>query len=208
MYTPKYFKETDPKVIRDFIKQNNFATLVSLAEGEPIATHLPLEFFASEEGEFIKGHMARGNKQWRFFQNDQTVLVLFLGADAYISPTWYDHVNVPTWNYVAVHVYGKPAIIEDRSELLELLKYQVDKYEKDEPGNYHLETMPKSFLETEILGVVGFRIKIERVEANFKLSQNRDQNNYENIVHKLQERKNQKSNDVAILMKNRNPHSK
>ncbi len=207
MYTPKYFKETNPEIIRNFIKQNNFATLVSQANGEPAATHLPLEYFYSEEGEYIKGHMARGNKQWRTFKNNQTILAIFFGPDAYISPGWYDHVNVPTWNYAAVHVFGKPSIIEDRSELLELLKYQVDKYEKNEAGEYQLETLPKSFLETEILGVVGFTIKVERIEANFKLSQNRDQKNYENIIQKLKERKEDKSLEVAKLMAKKKPNS-
>ena len=132
---------------------------------------------------------------------------MFLGPDAYISPSWYDHVNVPTWNYAAVHVYGKPAIIEDRPELLELLKYQVDKYEKNESGEYQLEALPKSFLETEILGVVGFKIKVERMEANFKLSQNRNQKNYEKVIQKLIERKEEKSVEVAKLMTENNPHS-
>lgn len=207
MYTPKYFKETNPEIIRNFIKQNNFATIVSQVNGEPIASHLPLEYFCSEEGEYIKGHMARGNKQWCTFQNNQTILAMFLGPDAYISPSWYDHVNVPTWNYAAVHVYGKPAIIEDRPELLELLKYQVDKYEKNESGEYQLEALPKSFLETEILGVVGFKIKVERMEANFKLSQNRNQKNYEKVIQKLIERKEEKSVEVAKLMTENNPHS-
>ena len=141
------------------------------------------------------------------FQNNQTILAIFIGPDAYISPSWYDHVNVPMWNYGAVHVYGKLSIIEDRSELLELLKHQVDKYEKKETGNYRLETLPQSFLETEILGVVGVSIKIDRMEANFTLSQNRDQKNYDNVIRKLQERNEEKSKEVAELMQKRNPYT-
>ena len=94
------------------------------------------------------------------------------GPHTYISPTWYNHVNVPTWNYQAVHVYGSPRIVTDHAEMYSLLKKLIERHEVE--SQYKLETLPQDFVEKEMKGIVAFQIEVTRIEANYKLSQNRD----------------------------------
>ncbi len=131
MYLPKLYEVTDPAVINAFIETHDFAILVSADEnGLPVATHLPLELVVNEQGErYLYGHVARPNPQWRTLRPEQPVLAIFHGPHAYISPRWYDQPNVPTWNYLTVHVYGRPRLIEDSDELFGLLKRLVDRHE-------------------------------------------------------------------------------
>jgi transcriptional regulator len=171
MYIPKYYRITDSKIIADFLQHNNFAALVSCENSVPVATHLPLEFVRAENGEqFLYGHVARANSQWRGFHSSETVLAIFSGAHAYVSARWYDHLNVPTWNYMIVHVYGKPRVIEDFDELYAMLKRLVDKHEAaTNPQNpYTMEGLPDEFLKNEMKGLVGFQVKVEKIEAKFK----------------------------------------
>jgi transcriptional regulator len=203
MYLPKLYREIDDAKINQFIKQNSFATLVSCEGQLPIATHLPLELVQNENGEkFLNGHVARANKQWRTFEMNDEVLAIFSGPHAYVSARWYNHVNVPTWNYMVAHVYGKPRLVHDHDELYAMLKQLVDKYETaavtEKP--YKLENLPKDFVEKEMKGIVGFQIKISRVEAKFKLSQNRRQPDYDNVIAELQKIGEVGAKDIAEAM--------
>lgn len=203
MYIPKYYRVPDPKIIADFLRQNNFATLVSCENGLPVATHLPLEFVQAENGEqFLHGHVARANAQWRNFNSNESVLAIFSGAHSYVSARWYNHLNVPTWNYMAVHVYGKPRIIEDFEELYAMLKRLVDKHEAAaNPQNpYTMEGVPEEFLRKEMKGLVGFEVKIERTEAKFKLSQNRNAEDFANVIAELRKSQSANAQEVAQAM--------
>ena len=123
MYIPAAFAETDLTRLHDFIEQNSFGLLVSQVDGLPFASHLPflLERTAGPHGTLV-GHMARANPQWRE-AGGQTALAIFSGPHAYISPTWYEAEQVvPTWNYTAVHAYGRVQIIEDEDALLEIVQ--------------------------------------------------------------------------------------
>lgn len=104
MYIPKFYKVTDPDEIREFVRHHSFGTLVTTRKGRPIATHLPLQFVQEEEQYWVTGHMAYGNPQWGTFEDADEVLVMFQGPHAYISSSWYEQENVPTWNYQAVHL--------------------------------------------------------------------------------------------------------
>jgi transcriptional regulator len=197
MYIPRYYRVTDEKTINQFIRQNSFATLVSCDQQLPVATHLPLELVDDEHGNhFLNGHLARANKQWRTFEMNDEVLAIFAGPHTYVSARWYDHVNVPTWNYMVAHVYGRPRLVTNHDELYTMLKQLVDKYESaavtDTP--YKLENLPKDFVEKEMKGIVGFQIKINRIEAKFKLSQNRRQPDYDNVIAELE-----KSGDAGAV---------
>jgi transcriptional regulator len=203
MYIPQYYRVTDPKIITEFLQQNNFAILISTEKGVPVATHLPLEFVQTENGEqFLYGHVARANAQWRSFNPTVTVLAIFSGAHAYVSARWYNHLNVPTWNYMTVHVYGKPRIIDDHEELHALLKRLVDKHETvTNPQNpYTIESLPKNFLDKEMKGLVGFQIKIDKIEAKFKLSQNRHTEDYANVIAELRRSGDSHAQEVAAEM--------
>jgi len=203
MYIPKLYEVTDAVIYEAFIQANDFALLVSAdAQGVPVATHLPLELLVNEAGErYLYGHFARPNPQWRNLRPDQTVLAIFQGPHTYISPRWYEQPNVPTWNYMTAHVYGKPRLIEDSDELFELLKRLVDRYEAHSGASplYQLETQPPQVVQ-QMKGVVGLEIKVERVEAKFKLSQNRNPADFANIIAELRQRDDALSQAVAEAM--------
>src|SRR5581483_1958683 len=133
----------------------------------------------------INGHMARANKLWRAFDSTKEVLLIFGGPNTYISPTWYSHLNVPTWNYIAVHLYGTPRLIK---------RYETK-------SDYRLESLPRDFVEKEMRGTMGFQVKVTRVEANFKLSQNRNDEDYANVVRQLEARRDEQSVAVANEMR-------
>ena len=198
MYTPKLYREEDRSKIVEFLQNNEFVTLVCYDGQKPVASHLLVE---AEEREklFLNGHMSKANPLWKTFEMSPEVLVIFQGPHTYISPTWYNHVNVPTWNYQAVHVYGKPRLVTDFEEAYHLLKRLVDRHEKS--GRYRMETLPQDFVEKEIRGVMAFQIEVTRIEANYKLSQNRTDDDYRNIISHLEKRTDDLSHGVAAAMK-------
>ena len=196
MFIHSYSKVNDSKEIYDLINQQGFATLVTIVDGKPWATHLPLVL--SKDGSQLTGHVSRGNKAWKNF-GDNEVLSIFQGPHAYISSSWYDHENVPTWNYEAVHVYGKVKILEG-DDLLQTLKELTNKYEKHSQNPATVEGMSRKFLENEIRGIVAFSIQITSVEASFKLSQNRDDKNHEEIIRQLRKRGDANSIETANEM--------
>jgi len=199
MYISKLYREEDRGKILEFLKQNEFATLVTYDGEKPTASHLLMEVMENGEWLFVNGHMSRANPLWKTFENNPEVLVIFQGPHTYISPTWYNHVNVPTWNYQAVHVYGSPRIVTDHAETYDLLKKLIDRHEAER--QYKLETLPQDFVEKEMKGIVAFQIEVTRIEANYKLSQNRNDEDYHNIVSRLEERDDEMSHGVADAMK-------
>ena len=203
MYTPKLYREEDRVKILEFLRQNEFATLVAYDGEKPTASHLLMEVVEDGEQLFVNGHMSKVNPLWKTLENNPEVLVIFQGPHTYISPTWYNHVNVPTWNYQAVHVYGSPRIISERDETYALLSRLVSRHEGG--TKYRLETLPRDFVEREMKGIVAFQIEVARIEANYKLSQNRDDEDYHNIVSHLEAREDEISHGVAQAMKNQRP---
>jgi transcriptional regulator len=206
MYIPKLFHESSWPEIRQVIEENSFATVISCNAGLPTATHVPLRLVEPASGAArLQGHMSRANPHWRLFEHEGQSLVIFAGANAYVSPRWYDHVNVPTWNYIAVHVYGRARLVTAAEEMHELIKGLVDRYEgnTDADSRYTVEGLPEDFLESQMKGIVGFEISIDEVQASFKLSQNRDQKNYENVITELEKSDDQKAQSVAQMMSKR-----
>ena len=202
MYIPKYYKVSDFEEIREFVQANSFGTLVTTKKGRPIATHLPLQFAKEGDDYYITGHMAYGNPQWRTFADSDEVLVMFQGPHAYISSSWYEHENVPTWNYQAVHLYG-PARILEVKELEQDLTQLMQKYEHHRDHPVLWETLSPELLEKEIKGIVGFKIHVQEIQAANKLSQNRNEQDYRNIIDKLNGEKDPNAQQVAQVMKNK-----
>jgi len=200
MYIPKLYREEDREKILEFLRANNFPALVTHDGEKSLATHLPVEVIESEDGMLtVLGHMSRANPQWRSF-GEQEVLLIFQGAHTYISPRWYGHVNVPTWNYMMVHVYGKVRLVEGDA-LYSLLSHLVKKHE--ESTSYSLEGLPQDFVQKEMNGVAGFAVDVTRVEAGYKLSQNRNDEDHENIIRELVGRGDEQSAGVAKAMRER-----
>ena len=112
MYIPNLYKNKNVEEINDFIQKNSSGILVNRVDGKPWATHIPLELDTNENGkQVLYGHISKENPQWQNFASDRPVLAIFSGPHSYISPSWYDHENVPTWNYTAEHIYGTIKII-------------------------------------------------------------------------------------------------
>jgi transcriptional regulator len=205
MYTPKLYQDNDPVSIQKFIHDNGFGILISTVDGELWATHIPM--MLSKDGTKLVGHISRGNKQWKDASGFKNVLAIFNGPHTYVSSSWYDHENVPTWNYVAVHVYGSIRIIEGE-ELLASLSDLTDKYEKDSEKPVSVNTMSHDYVAREMKGVTGFEIAIQRFEATRKLSQNRDDKNHQAVIDQLEKKKDHGAQDIAALMKTNRPNKK
>lgn len=198
MYVPKYAQNSDFSAIKEFIKQNGFGILISQLEHKLVATHIPLEFSPDETK--LTGHISRANPQWKKFTENAEVLAIFSGPHAYISSSWYDHENVPTWNYIAAHVYGTIDIVEG-DKLYQSLKRLTDKYEAASAQPVSIETMSPEYVKRSMQGLIGFEITITNIEATYKLSQNRDHKNHQNIIDALEKRKDPGSLQVATEMK-------
>lgn len=197
MYVPKNFQNTNTAEILDFIHQNGFAILVSQGDSSLMATHIPLQL--SEDGKTLHGHLSKANPQWKNFQGKE-VLAIFNGPHAYISSSWYNHENVPTWNYIAVHAYGSIKIIEGEA-LIESLRKLTDKYEKNSVHPVSVDNLSTAYFHKSLNGVVGLEITITKIEAAYKLSQNRDEVNHAAIIDQLEKRNQGDDLKVAGAMK-------
>ncbi|MCR6598753.1 FMN-binding negative transcriptional regulator [Bacillus halotolerans] len=202
MYIPKYYKVTNADDIWDFVQNNSFGTIVTTAQGKPIATHLPLQFMKEGDTYYITGHIAYGNPQWRTFETCEDVLVMFQGPHAYISSSWYEKENVPTWNYQAIHVYGTASILNEE-ELKHDLTMLLQKYEKHRKNPVLWDKLSPQLLESQLKGIVGFKMKVGEIQASYKLSQNRNEKDYMNIIDQLRHEGNPNSKQMAELMEKR-----
>jgi transcriptional regulator len=176
--------------------------LISQEGSEPVASHLPLllDPNAGPNGRLI-GHMARANSQWRSAAG-QSVLVIFAGPHAYISPSWYEADSVvPTWNYAAVHAYGRLRLIENSVAVLGIVRQMVTRYEGSRETPWSLDSQPAEFIERMLAAIVGFEIDIERLEGKWKMSQNQPAERQEKVVRALLESTNPEERQVARIMR-------
>lgn len=205
MYRPKYVRIDDPATIHAFVRQHNFATLIGSGESGLIASHIPLELTEGDEGAMLlNGHLARANPQCRVLRDNAQAMAVFLGPHTYVTSRWYSHINVPTWNYAAVHAYGTVRIVEERDELVSMVGRLMGLYETGKSG-LKMDDFPPEFLEKELRGIVGFQLRIERFEAAFKLSQNREDADYAKIIAELEKRDDADSKAIAALMREQRP---
>ena len=200
MYIPNIYKNENQEAITAFLRENSFGILINQTNGKMWATHIPLELGINKDGKTIlEGHISKENPQWKGFAENDQILAVFSGPHSYISPSWYDHENVPTWNYIAVHVYGKIKIIEG-DEVIESLKKLVNKYEQNSQRPVRIEDLSeKTMMQSR--GIVAFEIEIEEIQAQQKMSQNRDDKNYQNIISELEKTNKNQSIAVANEMK-------
>jgi transcriptional regulator len=200
MYIPAAFAETDLTTQHDFIEQNSFGLLVSQVDGLPFASHLPLllERTSGPHGTLI-GHMARANPQWRE-ASGQNALAIFSGPHAYISPTWYEAEQVvPTWNYTAVHAYGRIQIIEAQDALLEIVRAMVRVYELTMPRPWSFDGS-STFAGKMLAQIVGFKIEIDKIEGKWKLNQNHPAERRQRVIRALGERGDENAQAIAAMM--------
>ena len=181
MFVPKHFLLEDPARIREVLQRYDFALLITATGGVPSATHLPMLYDETRGDKgVLLGHMARANAHWKdlatLSESGGEALAVFQGPHAYISPTWYGggKPTVPTWNYVAVHAYGTPRLIEDPIEVAALLDRLVEVQEQGQDQPWSTRGLEESFLSAMRRGVVAFEIPISRLQAKAKLSQNKE----------------------------------
>ena len=179
MYTPRAFALDDLPEIQQLIQHTRLAQLVSVGEHGLQASHLPLLLNPDEGANgTLYGHMAKANPQWRDLQNGAEALVIFAGADAYVSPAFYpakaEHGKVvPTWNYVAVHAYGRAETFSDGGRLLDIVSTLTDRHEAGRAQPWSVADAPADYIDGMLKAIVGFAIPIDRLEGKRKLSQNR-----------------------------------
>lgn len=203
MYVPPHFAETDRARLHDFIERHSFGLLVSQLGGEPFATHLPflLERDTGPHGALV-GHVARANPHWNGLDG-QTVLAVFSGPHAYVSPTWYEAPNtVPTWNYTAVHVYGTVTLLDDKDAVREVVRRTVAHYEANMPRPWVFDA-DGVFADRLLDQIVAFRVAVERIEGKMKLNQNHPAERREKVIRALRARGGADELAVAELMERR-----
>lgn len=199
MYTPDLYKNENQEEIITFLKENSFGILINQTNGKLCATHIPMELGINADGkEILEGHISKLNPQAEGFAENDQVLAVFTGPHSYISSSWYDHENVPTWNYIAVHVYGRIKIV-DYDTSVEQLKKLVDKYETNSENPVRVENLSSKTMR-EARGIFGLEIEIDEIQATKKLSQNRDDHNYKNIISELEKTENPQAIAVAKEM--------
>ncbi len=201
MYIPSHYKNENLSEVRAFITSHPFAILVNHLDGNPWATHTPLELTTDNEGrDVLIGHIARANPQWHAFEKNPRVLCIFQGPHTYVSSSWYREEEVPTWNYIAVHVYGTLQTMGE-AEVLAWLRTLIDHFEESEEHPVSLDRMSDATLR-QVRGVVGFRIYIEEIKAAYKLSQGREED-HPRIISELSSKEDHGSREISGMMKKR-----
>ena len=202
MYRPRHYDIDDPATLATFMREHGFVLLVTTVDGAPFATHLPLLFDldGGTHGRLL-GHVAKANPHWRSFDGKSEALAVFWGPHAYISPNWYTSEKVvPTWNYVTVHAYGKPVVIDDPEKVREGQARLVGVYESDATGNWSMDDMPEDYASKMLNGIVSFEMPIDRLEGKFKLNQKNSLADRKGAIKGLQATGDPEAREVARLM--------
>lgn len=192
MYIPAHFRCTDLDVLATVIDDNSFGTLVTMDEGRPFATHVPFVYERAEG--LLHCHVARANPQWQHAASGNDVMAIFTGPHGYISPTWYVSAGVPTWNYVAVHVYGSARTIDDAAALGRHVETLAARHERGE------SPWVPNYDPRRLQGIVGIEIRIKEIEGKLKLSQNRSSEDRARVAAALDASERHGDRDLARLI--------
>src|SRR5580692_11585778 len=206
MYTPKAFEVTDLAILHAAIKQSELATLVTNTTRGLVATHLPLMLDESK-GEYgtLTGHISRANAQWRETDPEAEALIIFLGLDTYVSPSWYPAKQetgrvVPTWNYAAIHAYGRLTFFDDPEWLRTMVTELTRKHEASFPAPWQPTDAPAAYIDSLLKAIVGFEFRILRLEGKEKFNQNRSVEDRLGVMEGLRKLGEERKTEVAELM--------
>ena len=207
MYTPGYFKVEDTAELHAMIRARPFAILITWGSEGLTATHLPTVLKVDEGCPLgrIECHLARPNPQWKTHAPDRDALMIFQGPEAYIRPGWYpskaEHGKVvPTWNYAAVHAYGRLETVQDKDWLLAHVAELSDQQEVGHAAPWSTDDAPTNFLEMMSRGIVGLKLRIGRLEGKLKMSQNRSVADRQGVVQGLEQRASGEDAMIASLI--------
>jgi len=186
MYNTTYFKAEDPKEVIRFMQAHPFIILCGCdKQGQPVATHIPVLIEERDSRIFLQAHVMRKQKHTMAFEENHNVLAIFSGAHAYVSASWYENKPVAsTWNYQAVHAKGT-LHWKDENFLHALLTGLTEKFENNPHSPSLVTKMTDEYVNNMMKAIVAFEIEITSIEHVFKLSQNRDEKSYENIIEHL-----------------------
>ena len=202
MYIPEYFRMRDHEDAIKFMRANPFAILISSTESGPFATHLPI-FVRSGKGDkkvVLRGHVAKANPHWRYLEQQPQCLTIFHGPHSYISPTNYTvRESVPTWNYGAVHLYGNAQVFSSPEALQGILQELIQTFEPGYASQW--ASLNEAYRERMLRQIVGFEIEVTKIEAKFKLGQNRAREDQQNMIASLEKADDTAVSGVARLMK-------
>lgn len=198
MYIPVINEMNDRDEVMAFIKEHSFATIITNGGGVPIASHLPMVIEEEMDSLKIIGHFAKANSHWQLL-NNQKSLIIFAEPHAYISPAHYESlVNVPTWNYIAVHVYGDCTLVTDDASSIAILEKTIGTYEAEYKKQW--DALPADYKKANLNGIVCFEMKVTDIQAKKKLSQNKTSNERQSIIRQLEKSSNTLEVKIAGLM--------
>jgi len=198
MYIPVINEMNDRDEVLAFIKEHSFATIITNGGGVPIASHLPMVIEEEMDSLKIIGHFAKANSHWQLL-NNQKSLIIFAEPHAYISPAHYESlVNVPTWNYIAVHVYGDCTLVTDDASSIAILEKTIGTYEAEYKKQW--DALPADYKKANLNGIVCFEMKVTDIQAKKKLSQNKTSNERQSIIRQLEKSSNTLEVKIAGLM--------
>lgn len=200
MYIPEHFRLRHDADAVAFMRANPFAILISTTDAGPFASHVPLFVRAEGEKIILRGHVAKANPHWRYMEQTSQCLTIFHGPHAYISPSNYvARESVPTWNYAAVHVYGKARLFASPEDLLGMLDELMDTFEPAYAEQW--ATLDEKFRQSMLSHIVGFEIVATQIEGKFKLSQNRPRQDQANVIVSLEKAEDTAVSGVSRLMR-------
>lgn len=201
MYVPSAFVPVEPAALRELMSDNGFATLVSGGAAGLVATHVPVlhDPQPAPNGRLI-AHLARANPHAAALDGAE-VLTIFVGPHGYVSPSWYEaHPAVPTWNYAAVHVYGRARLVTEAGRLREIVAQLVDKYESGRPAPWSMAGLPERYRHGMLNAIVGIEIDVTHIEGKHKLSQNRNAEDRRRVIATLEESRDPQDRLLAAYM--------
>ena len=200
MYIPKHFVEDNEENLLAFMSEFNFAALVTSENDFPVATHLPFIIEKRNGKIILSAHLAKANPQWKQFP-DRNILVIFQEPHAYVSPSLYmEKLNVPTWNYVAVHAYGKATIFETVAENLRLLEKMIAEFDANYFENGWRE-IPDEYKISRAKAIVAFEIEVVDLQGKKKLNQNKDIEDARNVIKAFEKSENANERQISRFMK-------
>jgi transcriptional regulator len=206
MYLPKQFEQSDLQVLQALIRSKPLANVVTLSSQGLNANPLPLYFTEKSGMPVLQGHVARSNSLWRDFDASVEALAIFQGVDAYISPSFYpskaEHGKVvPTWNYIALHVYGSLRVVDDPVWLRTFLDKLTTQQEANFANSWQIADAPADYIDKMLKAIVGIELEIIRWEGKWKLSQNKSDAEYQGVADGLAQQGYSHAQLMAALMK-------
>ena len=199
MYIPNHYLNTDKAEIITFMCKYSFATIITVKDNVPIATHLPFIVVEKDKQITLTSHFSKANVQWEYIVDNQS-LVIFSEPHAYISPKYYtSNINVPTWNYIAVHIYGKGSTITDQDKSFAGLENMINNYEASYKSQW--ERLPKEYKLNMLNDIIPFEITVTDIQAKKKLSQNKTETEKQNIIASFENSNDQNEQVIGKYMK-------